>query len=123
MSKKEIKKDELPFKGELSETELAALKLKHPGLKSIGFEYGDFFNQEERAIIYIKPFTLELYKAALKVAEADKTKLDLAQWVLVNLWIAGFDSKLISEDIEWFKNFAATAQVIVWQKAGEIKKK
>ena len=124
MAKKTEEKEELkkapPMKGELSETELNLLKQTHPKLRIIRFEYGDVVEEGEWGVVYVKPFTIPLYEVALQMDKEGKIKL--ATWILTNLRIAGMEAKEILEDIDWLKNFATTAQALIWQKYGSVKK-
>lgn len=110
-----------PLKGEVTEEQLELLKQQYPKLKKIIFEYGDIIEEGEKAIVYVKPFTIPLYEAALQI-EKSKSTIKLAEWILKNLRVAGMGTDEILNDIDWLKNFAAVAQALTYVKYGEIKK-
>jgi hypothetical protein len=116
MSKKQETKPTL--KGELDDAAIEALKNQHPGLKSIIFQHDE---TGEKAVVYVKKMSRPIYEQAIKMESTEST-LTVSEYLLKNLRVGGMDDKEIIADLDWLKNFAATAQRLTYVKFGEIKK-
>lgn len=105
------------IKGELGEQELKDLVQKYPKSDAAIFENED----GEKVCIYMKKLEREIYVQGNKIYN-QKDELTTTEYLLQNLWIAGYPKEKVIKEFDALKNCAATIIPILWVKAGELKK-
>ncbi|CAB4126718.1 hypothetical protein UFOVP87_9 [uncultured Caudovirales phage] len=105
------------IKGQLSEEEVTALVTKYPKSYAAVFEN----EQGENVCVYLKKIEREVFVQGNKFMSS-KDELTTCEYLLKNIWIAGYPVEDILKDFDALKNCAATIIPVLFVKAGELKK-
>lgn len=112
-----MEKPDVKIKGELSEQELKDLLIKYPESTSAVFET----SKGEIVVVYLKRLEREVFVAGNKFMNT-KDELTTGEYLLKNLWIAGYSKEEIIKDWETLANCSVTIIPLLYVKAGVLKK-